>query len=152
LSKSDRLIPEINFGQKYPFKYDRRWDVSLTLTYDLTERVTLSSNFIFSTGNAITFPIGKYPDINGKMVYEYGSKNGYRMPNYQRVDIGLIKKSKKVREKGIKKQGFNLSVYNVLARNNPFFIYLDESSSVGPRVIQVSIFNFIPGISYYVYF
>jgi hypothetical protein len=152
-SKSDRLIPEVNFGQLYPFKYDRRWDFSLTLTYEVNERVALSTNFVYTTGSAITFPVGKYPDINGKTVYEYGSKNGYRMPDYQRVDIGLTKKHKKVRTHGIKKQGYNLSIYNVLARNNPFFLYLDESQvGMPPRVIQVSIFNFIPGFSYYVYF
>ena len=144
-SKTDRTIPEINFGRTYNFKYDRRVDISLTITYEYNKRNSFSANFVYGTGNALTLPIGQYTDNFGKTVFEYGNKNDYRMRDYHRMDIGYHRQSKKKLQGA--EQSFNFSIYNVYARNNPFIVEADFEANP-PVIREISLFNFIPGITY----
>lgn len=143
-SKTDRTIPEINFGRTYPFKYDRRVDISLTLSYEWSEKYTFSTNFVYATGNALTVPIGQYRDINGTIVNEYGNKNGYRMRDYHRLDFGFTKTGK---NKFGLIHNYNLSLYNVYARLNPFSITTNFNNNP-PTITEFSLFAFLPGFTY----
>jgi len=149
LSKTTKTFPEINLGRTYPAKYDRRHDLSLILTYKLSERLTLSTVFVYATGNTGTLPIARYL-FNGELVSEYGAKNSYRMPPYHRLDFALTwygKKTKKFQS------DWNLSIYNVYNRANPFFIYFDNVGSLADgsfKVVakQVSLFPILPSITW----
>ena len=145
LSWSNRKFNNINQGKVYPFKYDRRHDVSIVLTYDYTDRISFSANWVYGSGQALSVPEYQYIAISPwggtSPVGQADSKNSYRMPNYHRLDIGVsFKKEKKWGERS-----WNIGIYNAYNRWNPYFIYIDNYSG---QANQVSLFPFIPSISY----
>jgi hypothetical protein len=114
----------------------------------IDDEYSASVNVVFSTGNVQSVPIGKYLDINGNVVYDYTEKNNYRLANTFRIDFGL----NKIRYSSwAAESGYRFSVYNVLARNNPAYIYIDNSGKT-PKAYQRGFLPFIPGITYYIKF
>ena len=156
LSKTTRYFDEINNGISFPAKYDRRHDLSITATHKLNNKWTLSSVFVYATGNSITLPTERY--IIGSNVYtEFTSRNGFRMEPYHRLDLGATytpnEKNKRF------KSSWNFSIYNVYSRKNPYFIYFDLESTTGengniqdgnltPKAYQVSIFPILPSVTW----
>ncbi|MEE4215249.1 MAG: TonB-dependent receptor [Bacteroidales bacterium] len=146
LSRTEQSIEGINNGDWYPSKYDRTHDVSIVGSYDFTKRVSLSGVFVYSTGNAVTFPSGKY-EINGKFIPYYTERNGYRMPPYHRLDINL-----KIR--GKERKNFNtswdISAYNVYNRYNAWSIYFreSESNSGATEAVKLSLFGIVPSVAF----
>jgi len=146
LSKTERKIEGINNFNWYNAKQDRTHDISLVGIYDITKKLSVSALFIFYTGNAITFPSGKY-SINGTTQFLYTQRNNYRMPNYHRLDLGLnwIRKNTDKYE-----SSWNFSVYNAYGRENAYTINFRENAE-NPNIteaVQVSLFRWIPAISY----
>jgi len=84
LARTEILIPEIS-PRWYPTSYDKTHDAALVLSYELTRRLSLSGSWIYFTGNAVTFPSGKY-EFDGYLASYYTERNGYRMPDYHRMD------------------------------------------------------------------
>lgn len=145
LSWSNRQFVNINKGEVYPFKYDRRHDVSIVVTYDFSENISFSANWVYGSGQALSLPEYQYivssPWRSSASVGQAENKNSYRMPNYHRLDAGMtFKKQKKWGERS-----WNIGVYNAYNRLNPFFVYIDNY--VG-KVKQFSLFPIIPSISY----
>jgi outer membrane receptor for ferrienterochelin and colicin len=146
LSRSERRIDGINEGSWYPVRQDRTHDVSVVLMYDLTKRWSLASTWVYSTGNAVTFPSGKYY-VDGQVQFLYTERNGYRMPAYHRLDIGAtcqLKKSEKF------ESSLNISIYNVYARENAYAITFRESETDPNKTeaVRIALFKIIPSITY----
>lgn len=146
LSKSERKIQGINNGEWYRAKQDRTHDVSVVGMYEITPKLTVSALFVFYTGNAVTFPSGKYT-VDGQTQFVYTIRNGYRMPNYHRLDLGVnwVRKSTEKYE-----SSWNFSIYNVYGRENAYSISFRENAD-NPKVteaVQVSLFRWIPAITY----
>jgi hypothetical protein len=139
LSWTNRKFANLNNGQTFPYKYDRRNDFKVAGVYTLSKRIELSAEWVYGTGNAITLPIGYYQGANGEEITVYGSRNGYRMPSYHRGDVS-IRFSK---EKKWGSRSWILGAYNVYNRKNPFFIYNDSGTFK-----MVSLFPIIPSVSY----
>ena len=148
-SKTSRQFAALNFGRVFDAKYDRRHDVSLIASYDFSKRLNVSFVFVYSTGNALTLPVARYV-YEGNLVSEYGQRNAFRMPAYHRADLSVTYKGKPHKHF----QGsWNLSIYNLYSRQNPFYIYFDDSGSIADgtfRVVakQVSLFPILPTITY----
>lgn len=149
LSWTKRKFPELNNGEEFYAKYDRRHDASIVLNYELNKKWTFGMTWVYATGNALTLPISRY-FINGNIVYEYGERNGYRMAPYHRLDISatLYVKRKKRWE-----SSWNFSIFNVYNRHNPYFIYFDDTGSIGENNLQlqakqVSLFPILPSVTY----
>ena len=81
-SKTFRQFDELNNGNKYPAKFDRRHDLSITGAYRLNERWVFGAVFVYATGNSITLPASKY-FVEGELLVEYADRNSYRMAPYQ---------------------------------------------------------------------
>ena len=151
LSWTWRKFPDLNFGEKYPAKYDRRNDLSVVSMYELNKKWKLSATFVYGTGNALTLPQRFYL-INGVLTQEYSRINQYRLPSYHRLDLSAILTPKK--NEGRKwKSEWVFSVYNVYSRKNPYFIYFDQSGnaldgSLRIQAKQVSIFPIIPAFTW----
>jgi len=155
LSKTTRYFDDVNNGVAFPAKYDRRHDLSITATHKLSEKWTLSSVFVYATGNAITLPTERYM-IGEKIYTEHTSRNGFRMEPYHRLDIGATytpTKKKKFQS------SWNFSIYNVYSRKNPYFIYFDlevpegedgsiQEGNFTPKAYQVSIFPILPSVTW----
>ena len=155
LSKTNRRFDNINFGNWYPYKYDRRHDFSIVLSHKFNERIDLGGTWVYGTGNAMTFPqsvyLGMpytgYSQSYVDLVESYNDRNSTRMNPFHRLDIGI--NFHKQKNKYLKT--FSIGAYNVYNRKNPFFIYL--SSEDNERVAkQVSLFPVIPSISYRIQF
>ena len=155
LSKTTRYFDEVNAGLAFPAKYDRRHDLSITATHKLSEKWTLSSVFVYATGNAITLPTERY--LIGDNIYtEYTSRNGFRMDPYHRLDIGATYTGKKKKRF---ESSWNFSIYNLYSRKNPYFIYFAleapegedgsiQQGNLTPKAYQVSIFPILPSITW----
>ena len=151
LSWTWRKFKDLNDGEKFPVKYDRRHDLSIVANYDLTKKWKLGAVFVYGTGNAITLPERFYV-INGVLTQEYSKLNQYRQKAYHRLDFSATytpvpKKKRKV-------VGYWLfSVYNVYSRLNPYFIYFDQTGSpangdVKVEARQVSLFPVLPAVTW----
>jgi len=146
LARSANRFDDINNGNYFPIKYDRTHDISIVGTFKLNEKLTLSATWIYATGNAVTFPAGTY-EIDGKLQPYYTERNGGRMPATHRLDVGLNWQRKKTLRF---ESGWNFSIYNVYGRENPYSISFRESES-NPgtmETVQLSLFRFVPSISY----
>ncbi len=147
LSRTENKIEGINKGEWYPLKYDKTHDVSIIGTYEFSKRLSVSAVWIYATGNAVTFPSGKY-ELNGKLVPYYTERNGYRMPSYNRLDASLTLKSKKKRDKF--EGSWDFSIYNLYNRHNAYSISFRESESEPGKTeaVRLSLFGIVPSISY----
>jgi hypothetical protein len=94
LSWTWRKFADLNFGEKYPAKFDRRHDLSIVGMYKLNDRWKLSGTFVYGTGNAATLPQRFYL-VGGVLTQEYSRINQYRLPAYHRMDLSAIMQSKK---------------------------------------------------------
>jgi hypothetical protein len=142
LSKSGREFPEANGGNPFPAKYSRTHDLSIISSYKLDEHWTFSANFIYASGHNVTVPYGKYI-IDNQTINAYTPRNGYRLPPYHRLDIGI---SYTNNVGGI----WNLSLYNIYARKNTYAIAIQNSDSVPglKEAVRLSLFTIVPSISY----
>ena len=111
----------INGGAYFPSNIDKPHDLSLVANYKMTKRFSWSMNFAYQTGRPITYPVGKY-NYNGNQYVFYSDHNKFRIPDYYRLDIGLnIEGNHKIKK--FAHSFWNISVYNVLGRNNPYSVF-----------------------------
>lgn len=149
LSWTNRVFPDINNGNPFPAKYDRRHDLSVVAIYQLSDRWSLSGTFVYGTGNAFTLPESWY-FIEGNLLANYGQRNNYRLKPYHRMDLSATLKGK---ENDRFSSDWVFSIYNVYSRLNPFFIFFETSGNatsqnLGLTAKQVSIFPIIPTITW----
>lgn len=172
LSWTKQQFDELNFGEPFFARYDRRHDVSIVLMYSPTKRINLSLSWVFATGNAVTLPTSIYTDetlqqylnltlpVNPNYVYyagyieNYGKKNDFRMKPFHHLDIGVqfIKPHTKNNGQSI----FEVSIYNVYNHHNPFFYYTEQDFEYVDgqyrevyKLKQISIFPIIPTFTYH---
>ncbi|MDU1889396.1 MAG: TonB-dependent receptor [Dysgonomonas sp.] len=146
LSKSEKKIDGINEGRWYNAFQDRTHDISIVGMYELSPKWSLSAAWVYYTGNAISYPSGKY-QINGRDVMYYAERNGYRMPAYHRLDLGatcLLKKTKKFHSELV------FSLYNAYGRENAYMIQFRTNTKDPDKTTayQYSLFRFVPSISW----
>ena len=146
LSRTENRIEGINDYKWYPVKYDKTHDLSLVTIYKPGKRLSLSAVWTYATGNAVTFPSGRYV-INGSPVPFYTERNGYRMPAYHRLDLSVTLEGRN--RKRFKSQ-WDLSVYNLYNRHNAYMISFRESETVpgATEAVRLSLFGIVPAISY----
>lgn len=158
LSWTMRQFDDLNDGRPFPFRYDRRHDISVVAIYDLSERIDISATWVYGTGNAITLPDAKFIGADQRFdwlqTFEYfGNRNDFRMAPYHRMDFGInFKKQKKHFLRT-----WSLGAYNLYNNNNPFFVYLGSDNEFDPNTgvntstpafKQVSLFPLIPYVTY----
>jgi outer membrane receptor for ferrienterochelin and colicin len=145
LSWTNRKFDNLNKGETFPYKYDRRHDLKMAIVHKVSPRIELSASWLFGTGQALTLPTEVYLDAQGREIEVYDKRNSFRMPSYHHFDAS-IKFSKK---KKWGERAWVISVYNVYNRQNPFFIYRDyDYNNDQPVFRQVSLFPVVPSISY----
>ncbi len=146
LSKTERTFEDIDDGAWYPAKQDRTHDVSIVAMYNITQKLNVSATWVYYTGNAVTFPSGKY-EIEGVVAPIYTSRNGYRMPDYHRMDLGITYTNKKRKRF---ESSWNLSAYNVYSRKNAYSISFraDENNPEKMNAIKLSLFRIIPSLTF----
>ncbi len=149
LSRTMRQIPGINDEKAYPSSYDRTHDLSIVLNYEFNDYWNLSGNWVYATGNPVSYPAAKYT-VQDNTVYYYTGRNSYRIPEYHRMDLSLIYNFKKNKTRRFD-QSLNLSLYNVYARRNAYSVTFRENET-NPNIseaVRLSIIgNIIPALTY----
>lgn len=146
-----RKFPELNNGNKYPAKYDRRHDLSVVGIYELNQKWKLSSVFVYATGNAISLP-EKFYLIEGVLTQQFSRINQYRLAPYHRLDLSATYAPTPKKERKWK-HSWVFSLYNVYSRQNPYFLYYNQTGSAFAGTLevqakQVSLFPVIPSVTY----
>lgn len=152
LSWSWRKFENINFGKPFPYKYDRRHDISLVLMYEFNEKVDCGLTWVYGTGNATTLGVARYSSLFSENWGEYSyfneiefynGRNSYRTPAYHRLDLSVnLKKKTKWGS-----QTWSFGAYNAYNRQNPFFLFFGYDNN--KRVLkQMSLFPIIPSVRY----
>ena len=178
LSWTNRKFEDINFGREFPFRYDRRHDISLVAMYKFNEKWSLNGTWVYYTGNAVSVPTYAYaaPGYDGKfhtwssfpspymttgsdiiysgIIESYESRNNYRLPAYHRLDVSATYSWKKKKTS----QKLSFGITNLYNRMNPSFYYstshyLDnETNEPVLMYYKVTLFPFMPTLSYKISF
>ena len=146
LSKTERKFNDISKGNWFFAKQDRTHDLSLVGIYKAGARWTFSSTFVYNTGNAVTFPAGKY-QLNNKTVFYYSERNADRMPDYHRLDFSATREGKP----GKKLQSsWSFGIYNLYNRKNAYSIDFRDATDDASKTqaIQTTLFGIIPSITW----
>jgi hypothetical protein len=153
LSWSNRQFDSLNFGNPYPYIYDRRHDIGLAITHKFNEKVDIGLVWVFGSGYATTLAQQTYLGVNSLSIgpntpYEpiehIEARNDYRMPAYHRLDIGVNLHKKK--EKWESTWSFGL--YNAYSRQNAFYLFFEEGDNGTRTLNQLSLFPILPSVSY----
>ena len=146
LSRTERRFDDINNGIWFNAKQDRTHDLSLVGIYKAGPRWTLSSTFVYNTGNAVTFPAGKY-QVNNQTYFYYSARNSDRMPDYHRLDLAATLEAKP----GKKLQSsWSMGFYNVYGRKNAYAINFqdDPDDKTKTQAVKTTLFGIIPSITW----
>jgi hypothetical protein len=156
LSWTNRQFDEINFGEIFPYRYDRRHDIGIALTHTFNKKKTkkgrdkwfdLGLVWVYGTGNSVTLSFERYEKLKGvdigyseegELKYLSG-RNNFRVPSYHRLDLGINKH--KITKWG--EQIWSFGIYNAYSRQNPFYLYFDDAD-----LMQVSLIPIVPSVSY----
>lgn len=162
LARTQRQIDGVANGDPYLARYDKTHDLSLVLSHELTKKLVFSTNWVYATGAAVSFPEGRYI-LEGQSVPYYNDKvrNTSRMPAYHRWDVSLNWDLNSNSEKF--SHSLNFSIYNVYNRKNAFSIEFREVNnkqpnyseevdgpitSTTPESVKTSLFGILPSITY----
>ena len=146
LSKAERKFDGINDGNYFNATQDRTHEVSVVGIYQASKKWTFSATFVYYTGNAVTFPSGKYR-VDGQTVFLYSKRNEYRMPAYHRLDLAatlLGKKTKKF------ESSWSFSIYNAYNRANAYSINFrdNKDDATKTEAVQTTLFKIVPSVTY----
>ena len=146
LSRTELKIDGINQNSWYPAKQDRTHDISLVGIYQASRKWTFSATWVYYTGNAVTWPNGKYT-VDGQTAFYYTERNAYRMPPYHRMDVAATLQGKKKKKF---ESSWTFSVYNLYGRENAYSIVFqnDPSDPTKTQALQYSLFRFVPSVTY----
>ena len=148
LSWSKTRIPGVNGGRWYDANNDRRHDISLVAMYRLGKRWMLNGTWVFNTGQAFTAPSGKY-QIEDNWIYYYAERNGYRAPDYHRMDVSAVwtKRYRRSTHEWV------FSIYNLYNRYNPYLINFEDSENgARTKAKQYSLFGIVPSVAFNIKF
>ncbi|HEX6890920.1 MAG TPA: TonB-dependent receptor [Chryseolinea sp.] len=137
----------INDGEEYPSNYDQPHVVNLNWKYNITRRFFFTGAFTYRTGRPITLPLTAF-SVENFTVSSFSDRNAYRIPDYHRLDLGLVIEGSHKRKK-LWDGTWTISVYNVYGRRNPYTIFFKEVRPGILRPYRLSIIGTaLPSISY----
>lgn len=144
LSRTLRKFDAVNEGGEYPARQDRIHDLAVVGMYDITPRWNFSATWVFNTGDAATFPSGSY-EFEGRNIPYYTERNGYRFPDYHRLDLGTTFIAQKTKRY---ESSWNFSVYNAYGRQNAYAINFSESERHPGQneATQIALFRWVPSV------
>lgn len=158
LSRSEREFESLNQGRVFPYRYDRRHDISLVVSHRLRPSLDLSATWVYGTGQAITLPVGQLVIENDEFSDDFwnprdqwryrdvlSDRNAVRMPAYHRLDLSI----RWHKQRGWADRTLSLGVYNAYSRRNAFSVYADTNSQTGDvQFKKISVLPIVPSIVY----
>lgn len=167
LSWSTRQFDGLENGAAFPYRYDRRHDVSAVLTHRFNRRLTLGATWVYGTGQAVTLATARFyenglldpsqlqqldPRSNAPIVLpqlrEYGSRGGYRMAPYHRLDVALSIETGGLPFVHGDSGTLVVGATNVYNRHNPYFLFAATDAAGSRSYRQASLFPVLPTLAY----
>ncbi|MDR2969872.1 MAG: TonB-dependent receptor [Tannerellaceae bacterium] len=152
-SKSERRFAEINYGEWFPAKFDRRHSVNATVTHKPNKKIDLTASWTFASGDMMSLPLMSIDIANittGRGygdLYQLDHRNNYRMPAHHRLDVGMNFYPRK--ERNPQRYGvWNFSIYNVYNRMNAFKLYVQGEADGTVKLKKMVMFPILPSVSY----
>ena len=121
LSKAEMTVPGVNNDQAFPANHDRRHALNIVANYALNDYWNIGAAFTYTSGRPITLPTGRY-EFDGYQANLYSERNGYKLPDFHRLDLSATYEFKKNEGRRFK-QSIVFGVYNAYNNQNPFTIY-----------------------------
>jgi len=155
LSWTNQLFASLNYGNPFPYAYDKRHNFSIVGTYKINEKWTVSADWVFTSGGAYTLPLGRVSSFQDGSLYDgtyydYTTRNNYRYRPYHRLDVNFIRqnKTRKILNHAFEST-WEFGVYNLYSRMNPYFVYLTKDPITQlPQAKEVSLLPIIPSVSW----
>lgn len=154
LSWTNRQFDNLNFGERFPYRYDRRHDFSLAMVHQLTEKTDIGLVWVYGTGNAVTLPVTTYRSVAsqeggssgffGNEIDNVNGRNGYRTPSYHRMDISI----NNTKDTKWGERTFSFGLYNAYSRQNPFYIYFGYNEVGDRKLKQLALFPVLPFVAW----
>jgi len=163
LSWSWRKFEKLNRGRQFPYRYDRRHDMSVVLNYKFNQNWNIGLTWVYGTGHPVTLGLERYTPIQAQVGHYSSSnnpvlstgtiisditnivdRNNFRMPPYHRMDV-TVNWYKKLKHGS---QTLSLGIYNVYNQLNPYMVVPKEQEDGTLRLYQISILPIMPSISY----
>lgn len=154
LSQSEQRTPGrtanetgINFSEWYNTPYNKPHDISVFAGYELNEKWSFNTNFVYQTGQPTNYPVGQF-EFQGLTIPFYGLRNQERLPDYHRLDVSATLTPRK--NKNRKLQGeWVFSIYNLYNRRNAASINFRRNQDTQiNEAIRTSIFGIVPSATY----
>ncbi len=147
-SRAERTIQGINNNETYLAPYDRPSTIYIVGNYELNDRISFGANFIYATGQPITYPIARM-EVGNVILPVYSKRNEYRMHDYHRLDVSLTWKPKPKKKRAWTGE-WNFSVYNVYGHKNAWAINFvdDQDTAYKTKAEMTYLFTFVPSITY----
>ena len=152
LSWAYRQFDNINFGERYPYSYDRRHDIGIVVVHKFNDKIDIGATWVYGTGNSYTLALERYAGLQNispwgsytPLIDNIENRNNYRMPAYHRLDFSVNFNKQKKYGKRI----WSVGAYNLYNRKNPFYMDFGYDSHHNRVLKQYSLFPIIPSISY----
>lgn len=136
---------QVNRGGWFPSTFDKPHNLAVSIQHFLGNGWTFSSNFVYASGRPATYPDRTYR-LLGKTVIDYSARNLDRIPDYHRLDVSLLKDTRKTPEQK-KYYTVSLSFYNLYGQRNPYSIYFVRYNN-SIRSYRLSVFgSVIPAVA-----
>lgn len=146
-SRTLRTVEDINFGKEYHSPYDRPHNFVAVLSYDFTKQFNVSANWIFNSGQPVTYPYGKYTVDNVPYAIYSGSRNQSRYPNYHRLDLSATYRLKENPKRRWNSE-WNFSLYNAYGQHNTWAVAFTPDEENVIKTEKMFLFTFVPSFSY----
>ncbi|MFT4779796.1 MAG: outer membrane receptor for ferrienterochelin and colicin [Flavobacteriales bacterium] len=157
LSWTNREFENLNFGEPFPYRFDRRHDIGLALSYHINDHIDMGFVWVYGTGNAVTLGTTTFSTLtnnpsvfgNNELFFAppaeyFEERNDFRMPAYHRLDVGInLHKETKFGERT-----WSFGLYNMYNRQNPFFLYFGSNGAGEQGLFQISLFPVLPSFTY----
>ncbi len=158
LSWATRDFDELNGGEKFWAKYDRRHTGSVVMTYKLSKRWAASAVWVYQTGSRFTAQNGQYfmpnPTLTGvDVVPIYTARNAVQMSSSHRLDLNFVLQGRQNRLFGNKKKKYvtgewHFGCYNLYNQAQPYRVNITATENGGYKYEQPGLFGFIPSVAY----
>ncbi|MEM7103441.1 MAG: TonB-dependent receptor [Bacteroidota bacterium] len=154
LARSDRTFEAINEGREFPFRFDRRHDISLALNWKAGPKISLGAVWVYGSGDWVTIPEEHFLSLENVESGTFSStqepinniafRNNFQLPPYHRLDLSASFLKKKKR--GLRT--WKIGIYNAYSRNNVYTFYAETSISGGRFASQSLLGFFLPYFNY----
>jgi hypothetical protein len=157
-----RKFDQLNQGKAFPYRYDRRHNLKISLLYQRSYRFDVGADWTFMSGEAFSLPDQIYSDLDENLqiassnaystanyTYNYAAINNYRLPAIHRLDLAMNFRRKKKRME----RTWSLGIYNAYGRKNVMFVSLSGDPSAGDLKLEgINLMSYVPYISYKIKF